>query len=589
MSVSCARAAWAAHQADDLRGQRGEAGRRAAEQPALGEGDAELRERGELGLGLDALGQQPGVDPAGELAEHLGQGHAHRVGVGVADQGAVELDHLRAQRGELLQPGVAAAGVVQGDQRTARRAARRTAGAARRGRAPGCARSAPRRRGAGPAGRPGRPARAREPRRCGLTLTVRNVSGGQVRDGGQRLVDGERLELGGDPGLGGGGEPDVGAGGAREPGQRLVAGEVAPSPGRRSAGTPASDRRGRRAADGSPAAGPCALLPRRSHRPRPGPSLSGRPAPPRRVAGRPGAGVKLRGPQQGDPVSSCKHVCRPGIPAGADGRSRRGRAWPRRTRRRAASPTCCTTASAWLPPAGCWSRCPARLRSTGCRGWPPGSSTPGTPRSPCSPIRTPSSAATACPPGVVGGPALLTGALSAIVVRQGAPLSVPDARADERRGRPAGGDVRPGAGLPRLRRSWRRPGTWSAPSTVYDPEPHGWTDDETEAARGAGRLRGGGAGALRRPLRGGHVGHPAERGAGGQLDRHLGTGPADRRHRHGRALRGALRPRRAPPTSSRRTTCRRGSCTATTSPRCARPCSRRWRAQRPVHRRSSGR
>ena len=36
------------------------------------------------------------------------------------------------------------------------------------------------------------------------------------------------------------------------------------------------------------------------------------------------------------------------------------------------------------------------------------------------------------PPGVVGGPALLTGALSAIVVRQGAPLSMPDARDDPR-------------------------------------------------------------------------------------------------------------------------------------------------------------
>src|SRR3954464_15364948 len=36
------------------------------------------------------------------------------------------------------------------------------------------------------------------------------------------------------------------------------------------------------------------------------------------------------------------------------------------------------------------------------------------------------------PAGVVGGPALLTGALSAIVVRQGAPLNIPDARADER-------------------------------------------------------------------------------------------------------------------------------------------------------------
>ena len=54
------------------------------------------------------------------------------------------------------------------------------------------------------------------------------------------------------------------------------------------------------------------------------------------------------------------------------------------------------------------------------------------------------------PPGVIGGPALLTGALSAIVVRQGAPLSLPDAAGRPAGGRPAGGDVRPGARLPGL-------------------------------------------------------------------------------------------------------------------------------------------
>src|SRR3954462_14258397 len=34
------------------------------------------------------------------------------------------------------------------------------------------------------------------------------------------------------------------------------------------------------------------------------------------------------------------------------------------------------------------------------------------------------------PPGVIGGPALLTGALSAIVVRQALPLGIPDAQRD---------------------------------------------------------------------------------------------------------------------------------------------------------------
>ena len=89
---------------------------------------------------LHALGEQPGVDPAGELADHLGQRHAHRVGVGVADQRAVELDHLRPQDGHLLQARVAGAGVVEGDQRAALAQLVRSAGAARRGRRRACAR-----------------------------------------------------------------------------------------------------------------------------------------------------------------------------------------------------------------------------------------------------------------------------------------------------------------------------------------------------------------------------------------------------------------------------------------------------------------
>jgi hypothetical protein len=46
----------------------------------------------------------------------------------------------------------------------------------------------------------------------------------QRRDGGERLGDRQRLELGGHAGLGGRGEPDVRAAGAGEPDQRLVAG-----------------------------------------------------------------------------------------------------------------------------------------------------------------------------------------------------------------------------------------------------------------------------------------------------------------------------------------------------------------------------
>ena len=83
------------------------------------------------------------------------------------------------------------------------------------------------------------------------------------------------------------------------------------------------------------------------------------------------------------------------------------------------------------------------------------------------------------PPGVIGGPALLTGALSAIVVRQGAPLSVPDAMQDERVAQlPAvtSGQVRSYLGSPLVAASGHVVGALA----VYDPQPRNWTDDETE-------------------------------------------------------------------------------------------------------------
>jgi len=86
------------------------------------------------------------------------------------------------------------------------------------------------------------------------------------------------------------------------------------------------------------------------------------------------------------------------------------------------------------------------------------------------------------PPGVIGGPALLTGALSAIVVRQGAPLSMPDARADERVcDLPAvtSGQVRAYLGSPLVAASGHVVGAL----TVYDPEPRQWTEDETDLLR----------------------------------------------------------------------------------------------------------
>ena len=86
------------------------------------------------------------------------------------------------------------------------------------------------------------------------------------------------------------------------------------------------------------------------------------------------------------------------------------------------------------------------------------------------------------PPGVIGGPALLTGALSAIVVRQGSPLSLADAREDERvTDLPAvtSGQVRAYLGSPLVAASGHVVGAL----TVYDPEPRNWTDDETELLR----------------------------------------------------------------------------------------------------------
>jgi PAS domain S-box-containing protein len=83
------------------------------------------------------------------------------------------------------------------------------------------------------------------------------------------------------------------------------------------------------------------------------------------------------------------------------------------------------------------------------------------------------------PAGVIGGPALLTGALSAMVVREGSPLSIPDARANERvAGLPAvtSGQVRAYLGAPIVAASGHIVGVLA----VYDPTPRSWTSDATE-------------------------------------------------------------------------------------------------------------
>ncbi|TFV64042.1 UNVERIFIED_ORG: GAF domain-containing protein [Bacillus sp. AZ43] len=83
------------------------------------------------------------------------------------------------------------------------------------------------------------------------------------------------------------------------------------------------------------------------------------------------------------------------------------------------------------------------------------------------------------PAGVIGGPALLTGALSAIVVTTGAPLDIPEARDDDRvADLPAvtSGQVRSYLGAPLVSASGHVVGALA----VYDPVPRSWPADATE-------------------------------------------------------------------------------------------------------------
>jgi PAS domain S-box-containing protein len=83
------------------------------------------------------------------------------------------------------------------------------------------------------------------------------------------------------------------------------------------------------------------------------------------------------------------------------------------------------------------------------------------------------------PPGVIGGPALLTGALSAVVVTTGAPLDIPEAQAEPRvADLPAvtSGQVRAYLGAPLVTASGHVVGALA----VYDPVPRNWSDDAAE-------------------------------------------------------------------------------------------------------------
>jgi PAS domain S-box-containing protein len=83
------------------------------------------------------------------------------------------------------------------------------------------------------------------------------------------------------------------------------------------------------------------------------------------------------------------------------------------------------------------------------------------------------------PPGVVGGPALLTGALSGIVVTERRPLSIAQARDDSRVAElPAvtSGQVQSYLGVPLVADSGHVVGALA----VYDSEPRSWTDDAAQ-------------------------------------------------------------------------------------------------------------
>src|SRR3954471_805528 len=83
------------------------------------------------------------------------------------------------------------------------------------------------------------------------------------------------------------------------------------------------------------------------------------------------------------------------------------------------------------------------------------------------------------PAGVIGGPALLTGALSAIVVREGLSLNIPDARCEPQvADLPAvtSGQVLAYLGVPLVAASGHVVGVLA----VYDPTPRSWTADATE-------------------------------------------------------------------------------------------------------------
>jgi hypothetical protein len=74
-----------------------------AQEVALGQWDAQTDQDIELLARLDALGQQPRVEPARQGAEHLDQCPLRLVPVEALDQRPVQLDHVGTQGQHALQ------------------------------------------------------------------------------------------------------------------------------------------------------------------------------------------------------------------------------------------------------------------------------------------------------------------------------------------------------------------------------------------------------------------------------------------------------------------------------------------------------
>ena len=194
------------------------------------------------------------------------------------------------------------------------------------------------------------------------------------------------------------------------------------------------------------------------------------------------------------------------------------------------------------------------------------------------------------PPGVVGGPALLTGALSAIVVRQRRPLSLPDAAGRPAGGRPARGDVGPGRAPTSASPLVAASGHVVGALAVYDPEPRSWTDDEAELLR---QLAASVVAELELSAARSAVGTSVTRLDVALEASSIGTWERDLRtrcHRLGRALRRDLRARGRRRSSSPRTRWMAEYVHPDDrAPRCRRPCSEAMRGSAASSPPSSGR